>query len=61
MHKQHYIFGDQFIQKMQKSSDSMYSSIFMTETYFITILPDLDRILKKLWILFQLLVLEDPN
>ena len=44
----HYIFGNQFYLKMAEGSDSVYSSILMLETYDIIILPEVDRIHKKL-------------
>ena len=39
----------------------MYSSFFVLEAYDIMILHEVDQIHRKLWILFQLWVLGDPN
>ena len=43
-----------FTQKMPEDSDSMYSSILVLETYGIIILPEVDRIHKKLQIFSEL-------
>ena len=55
----HYIFDQQFYTNMPESLENMLTHNM--QTYDIMILPEVDRIHKKLWILFRLYLLEDPN
>ena len=59
-HKQ-YIFGDHFYSKNAKKLRFHVFLLFHVENICILILPEVDRLHKKLWILFQLWVSGDPN
>ena len=43
-----------FTNKMAESLNSFYSSIFTLENLWFIILPEVDQIHNKLWVLFQL-------
>ena len=49
----HNVFDDQFYSKMPGNTDAMYFSIFIQENIWYQILPKIDLINKKLWVLFQ--------
>ena len=56
-----YIWQPVLLKNCKKSQIPCTPPFSCQKTYVIIILPKLDRISKKLGILFQLLVLEDPN
>ena len=59
-HKE-YVFGDYFYSNNARELRFHVFLLFLVRKHDIIFLPEVDRIHKKLWILFQLWVPGDPN